>query len=276
MALDCLASLLRHCAVPLGLRIHDDGSLTEDDKELLHRHLEPIEIVPSGLAEERIADEYGQFRNMLDLRRSYQQIKKAFDAVIFCREPIFFCIDADVLFLKRFNIPIPDVSGPALFLEDRYPSYSLRSWQKLTSQEVKLPAKVNVGIIIVPRRLIDLDLLEWFVGNPRHWGIPSMLEQTYWALLGARIGCQVFDPRQACVMREHELSDELVVGHFTMRTRHLLPAFVAQSRAAATDNVEPVALRTSDAGQCTAWDLLRYEASRTLSRMLPDRGTSTF
>lgn len=263
MALDCLSSLMRLCQEPLTLRIHDDGTLTAADSDLLRERLGRIEIIWRAEADERLADEYWHYKNILALRKTLPLALKAFDAVAYSREPTYAYVDSDVLFLRPLKNPFY-LSGDgirALFMQDREASYSLRSWQKLMSSRVSLPSRVNTGLVVADRSVIDFDLMEWFVGKPMHRGIPNMMEQTYWAMLGARVGCKVIDPAQVRVMREGEETSSLVAGHFTARTRHLLPEFVKMSKGADA-NAEPVVLSTVDAGSCTAWSLLSYEARR--------------
>ena len=269
MALDCLGSLLRLCQEPLSLRIHDDGSLTAADCDLLHKRLGRVEIVWRAEADERLGVEYERYRNILKFRRILPLALKVFDTVVYSSGPVHAYVDSDVLFLRPLRNPfhLPKDGVRALFMQDREPSYSLRSWQKLMSPQVNLPSRVNTGIIVADRSVIDFDLMEWFVGKPMHRGIPTMMEQTYWAMLGARVGCDVFDPVQMRVMREGEETSGLVAGHFTARSRHLLPEFVEMSKSV-DPNSDPITLRAISPGACTAWDLMRYEARRVANRLI--------
>jgi hypothetical protein len=94
-----------------------------------------------------------------------------------------------------------------------------------------------------------------------------MVEQTAWAVLGQRIGCRKFAPEQIRVMRNGESSDELVAGHFTARTRHLLPHFVERSHDVSVDD-QPVTVGTIDPGRCTALDIAVYEGQRIASKLV--------
>ena len=131
---------------------------------------------------------------------------------------------------------------------------------------VTLPDRINTGMICLRKAHYDLDLLDWFVGKRMHAGIPAMLEQTAWALLGQRIGCRKFDPRQIRVMRGHEPDEELVAGHFTARTRPLLDEYYARSEEASPD-LEPVQVDTVPSGRCTALSLGIYETRRIANRI---------
>jgi hypothetical protein len=268
MALECLGSLLRLSAEPLELRIHDDGTLTAGDRSLLAARLGRVQIVTREEADDLIAGRYGGYLHLRHLRLHYPPIMKAFDAAVLSSGPVIALVDSDVLFVQRlcnpFRLTEPGVH--AVFMRDREHAYSLRSWQKVLARGVALPARVNSGFVCFDRARYDLDRLEWFVSQARHRGIPPVLEQTALAWLGHSVGCGVLDPGQVRVMREGEPAAGLVAGHFTARTRHLVPAFAALSRRADL-TAPPADLRVVDAGTCTALDLARYEARRILRRL---------
>jgi len=55
LAVLCLGSLLRHSQEALTLRLHDDGSLTGEDRERLAVELRGPEVVSRAAADERAA-----------------------------------------------------------------------------------------------------------------------------------------------------------------------------------------------------------------------------
>ena len=268
MAARCLGSLKRQCASPLRFQIHDDGTLTDDDVAVLTEALSPVCIVRRDEADQRMHGLLRRHPHALALRSKLPLALKLFDAVLLgSEEPFAFC-DSDVLFLlpvvNPFVLPAQDTH--AVFIEDREHSYSMRSWQLAFSPRVALPDRINTGMICLRRERYDLDLLDWFVGKRMHAGIPTMMEQTAWALLGQRIGCRKFDPRQIRIMRGHESDDGLVAGHFTARTRHLLDEYFTRSQDASA-NQEPVQVDTIPSGQCTALSLGMYETRRIVNRI---------
>ncbi len=268
MATRCLGSLKRRCASPLRFQIHDDGTLTDDDVAVLTEALSPLCIVRRSEADQRMHELLRRHPHALALRSKLPLALKLFDAVLLSsEEPFAFC-DSDVLFLRSvvnpFVLPAQDTN--AVFIEDREHSYSMRSWQLAFAPGVTLPDRVNTGMICLRRNRYDLDLLDWFVGKRMHAGIPTMLEQTGWALLGQRIGCRKFDPRQIRIMRGNESNDGLVAGHFTARTRHLLDEYFAQSQQTFADQ-EPVHVGTIPSGKCTALSLGMYETRRIVNRI---------
>jgi hypothetical protein len=202
---------------------------------------------------------YPRLRHALEARRRLPLILKALDIPSYAGPSQLIYVDSDVLFLRPFSWPIlSTVPTSLVFMRDREQSYSLRSWQKLLSPAVRLPAFVNTGIVLATPGIVDVEYLDWFVARSRHHGIYSMLEQTFWAALGGRRGCVLLAPDQ-------EMST-LVAGHFTARSRHLLSKLVGELTVD-RDGLTPVPLGTVSPGLCTAADLLAYEARRAAGRL---------
>lgn len=263
MAIDCLGSVARLCVEPVRFRIHDDGSLTEEDLNRLQAVLPVERVIRRREADEVMADRLRGYRVLRSFRSGLVLALKLFDGPAFAEGRSYRFVDSDILFLRRFRWPSPSV--PMMFMGDRAPSYSLRSWGRLWSR-VPLPARVNSGVILAERGQIDLDFLEWFVSQARHRSILPMLEQTAWAALGMRVGCEVLDAEQVRVVREGEDMNGMVAGHFTARSRHLLLEFVRRSEEA-DSSAPPVTLRTEPPGRCRAVDLAGYEVRRLIKRL---------
>ena len=71
MALDCLGSLLRLCAVPLRLQIHDDGTLTDEDVERLRAGLDRCAVIRRPEADARMQEALRGLDAALRLREHY-------------------------------------------------------------------------------------------------------------------------------------------------------------------------------------------------------------
>lgn len=296
MAIDCLGSVARLSAGSIAFCIHDDGSLTEEDQERLKSALPTCCIVGRKNADDFVEDRLATYPHLRALRHELVLALKLLDGPLMAdsnhREQLcdlqsitrqqkqsrledcighevsgqrYLFVDSDVLFFEPFRFPNA-AEEQVYFMRDRESSYSLRSLQLARSRGFALPAKANTGIIVAPVNSIDLDFLEWFVSQPGHRSIPTMLEQTAWAALGMRYGCALLSRRQVRVMREGEDTRNLVAGHFTARTRHLLPAFVCRSKEVAP-SADAVMLDTEPPGRCNAFDLARYEGRRVLSRI---------
>ncbi len=268
MAAQCLGSLQQLCASPLRFQIHDDGTLTDGDIAFLEEKLSPAKIVRRDEADQRMHELLRGRPHAWALRSRLPLALKLFDAVLLSSGETFAFCDSDVLFLRPVFNPfvLPNDETNAVFMQDREHSYSLRSWQLASSPRVTLPSRINTGMICLRSDSYDLELMDWFVGKRLHAGIPTMLEQTAWALLGRRIGCRKFDPQQICVMRGGDSNKELVAGHFTARSRHLLDDFRHLS-GDLSGECEPVRVGTIPSGRCTALNLGMYETRRIVNRI---------
>ena len=262
MALLCLGSLLACSAEPLRLRIHEDGTLTEEDRERLAAGLGEPGFVPRAEAEERLADLLASRPAVRALRRTNPLGLKLVDAPLLAPgERLLFC-DSDVLFFRPFS-GLWGEEGTAVFLRDLQNAYSVRSWQVLQEPRLRLAGHVNTGIVGFPRAAYDLDLLEWFLSHPGYQRTPVWAEQTAWALLGARTGCQLIDPARVRLPGDRfELSDDLVALHFVTPRRALLPLYAERARDRRGE--APVALRMVPAARCRWWHLAASEARRKL------------
>lgn len=266
MAVSCLGAFKRLCAVPIQLRVHDDGTLTEQDiRQLVN--LGDTVIVSRQESDRFMESALQRLPACRQYRQEHPLALKLLDTILMNTTDHYAFIDSDVLFLRRFENPFVRSADDrtALFMSDRENSYCFRSWGYLCSG-VALPASVNTGLISFHRRHFDLDRVEQFLSLRAVRAIPSMREQTCWAMLGKLTGCRRFDSTQIRVMREGEDESDLVAGHFTARTRSLLPVYVSRSEAASLTD-KAVALRRIDAGECRTLDLVRFELRRLAAKV---------
>ena len=266
MALLCLGSLLTYAAEPVRLRVHDDGTLTEEDRERLAAGLAEPGFVARAEAEERLEEHLASRPATRALRRSNPLGLKLVDAPLLAPGERFLFCDSDVLFFRPFS-GLWGAEGETVFLRDPQNAYSVRSWQMLREPRLRLPRGVNTGIVGSPRAAYDPDLLEWFLSHPEYQRTPVWVEQTAWALLGVRTGCRFADPARVRLPDKVELPDETVALHFVSPRRGLLPAFTERARDRRGE--PPIALETVPARVCHWWDLAATELRRRLARLLP-------
>jgi len=267
MAILCLGSLLRGSAEPLALRLHDDGTLTGEDRESLDAALGAPEVVPRAAADERVVEVLAARPALAAFRRANPLALKLIDAVLYAGDELAYC-DTDVLFLRGFSGLFPLDAG-AVFMSDRQNAYSLRSWHFLKHRRLRLPRQVNSGVLQFPTAAWDPDLLEWYVARPEHGFAPVWMEQTAWALLGGRAGCRRFDPVQIAIPTrepaEGPIPEELVALHFVGPVRGLLDSWAVRSSPA--DCGPAAQIRRVSAGRCGVLGLAATEIRRRLGRL---------
>lgn len=268
MAIRCLGSLLAAADEPLSLVLHDDGSLGDGDRERLAAALGEPEIVSRAEADDRVAPALTGRLALERFRRANPLALKLLDAALLAPGERLAFVDTDVLFLRPcrglFASPEPEA---AVFMADRRSAYSVRSWQVAREPRLALRARVNTGILHVPRGLVDLDLLEWFFGRPDYARTPPWLEQTAWALLAARVPAYLLDPEQVRLAapdeRPEAVPPERVALHFVSPVRDRLSTFDERRPIAAQP---PVELRTVPAADATPLRLLGAELARRVGR----------
>lgn len=268
MALACLDSIRRLCTPKIRFRIHDDGSLNGEDHDRLSLPGD-VEIITRQEADDRMEPMLRNFPACRKLRTDLPFALKLLDTILLSPTDNFSCIDSDVLFLSRFHNPFcaETYASKSVFMRDRENSYSIRSWTYAFTPRIRLPSRLNAGLIVFHRSLFDLELIEWFLSMPAANAIPSMREQTTWAILGKRAECEIFDESQVRVMRENEPDEELLAGHFTARTRFLLPRYVDRSLHA-DPKASPATLRTKPCGTCSATQIVWYEIRRAWRKVV--------
>lgn len=270
-ALVCLGSLVRHSAEPLALRLHDDGTLTGEDRERLEAGLDPALLVSREEADDRAAGLLARRPALRAYRRDHPLALKLIDAVLFGGEELAYC-DSDILFLRPFRglFRLPGPAG-AVFMSDRQNAYSVRSWHLLAHRRLRLPRRVNSGVVVYRTGAYDPDLLEWYLSRPELLFAPVWVEQTAWALLGWQSGCRLLDPAQVAFPEAgRPVGDGVAALHFVSPVRSLLPRYAPLAEAAGDG--PPVEIRSRPAARCRALDMAATEARRWLKRRFEPQG----
>ena len=264
MSLRCLRSLARFAKEPLALRIHDDGTLTGDDRERLAA-LPLARIVSRAEADAAVGAQLARHPASARLRAGNVMALKLFDVHLFSAGRLCYC-DSDILFLRPFaNLFHARAAGVrALFMADRQNAYSLRSWHTLRYPQLRLPWRANSGLLEFLGDL-DLDLVEWYLSRPGLEVTPVWLEQTAWGLLGFRAGCNIWDGGQIMIPTAAGFPAGAVALHYTSSSRHLFPAPEDEPPAS---GAAPVELRSRPARRCRLADLAVGEGVRRSRRML--------
>lgn len=249
MALACLGTLLTGSVESLHLRIHDDGSLTGADHERLRQGLPGSMIVLPEQAEDIVLPLLAGYPECLAFRARSALARKLLDVPLLSKGEFAFC-DSDVWWFRPFEglSQFPQSSVQAVFMKDNQEAYSLRPWDLIGPSAVKVPSRVNTGLILARASILDLDFLEWLLGlRLRAFArFPLWAEQTCWAALGQRAGCRLWNPQQVRVIQDAGcLEQPLVAGHFTSAVRSLMPS--SQTRPVVNGDGTPLKLGTIEA-----------------------------
>lgn len=250
-ALVCYGSFLRHAQEPVRLILHDDGSLTHQDIERVHLRLQPMSIITKKTADAHVSERLKKYPFCAKFRFEHPLGLKLLDIPIMNEGDLLYC-DSDILFVNGFKgiSELKTTIESIAFVFDRIEAYSVQPKHLIGAEKLKLASRANAGMIFLRKKVYDLDFIEWFLSHNEFRQIPGLIEQTCWAALGARVGCQHFDPSQIIMMRPGEkLNQEAIAGHFISRHRHLLCKFTDRSN---NDQLlsEPITIRTMEAKFC--------------------------
>ena len=267
LALTCLGSLLKFSTQSLHLVIHDDGSLTPEDIEKLLARLQHPTIILRREADERMGELLKDHPNCYQYRQNYVYGLKLLDIALLSESDFAYC-DSDILFFRPFDrlFQFPNSETSALFMRDYVDAYSMLPWHLVGVNKPRLVSKLNAGLLFFRKSAYDLDFIDWFLGQEQFRHKVNWLEQTCWAALAHRVGCQQWNPEQVVLMRPwSQLTGSLVAGHFVGEVRHRLNEFLIKSQELACADV-PVDIQTFTPPDCNLVELGQVHAMRQLKR----------
>lgn len=256
MALKCLDSLLKNSHEPISLILHDDGTLQESDFEILKNTLSSPKIIGIEESEERMLQTLKTYPNARQFRQTNIFAKKLLDCISFNPSEIFAYCDTDIYFFRPFlNLyALPDSNTNALFLRDPIHPYSIRLRDFMTASDIQATQHVNAGMVCFRKSQYDLDLIEWLLSKDILHSKPYFIEQTLWALMGQKVNCRLWDPKQLVfITPDVTVTDNTVAGHFVSPSRHLLGEYT--ERTYSTQSDAPVQIRTIPSKKCLPLDL---------------------
>jgi hypothetical protein len=229
MALTCLGSLVGSSQQDLEFRIHDDGTLTSDDRQELRKRLPVLAFIDREIADQKICKILKEYPACWQYRKNHVLGLKLFDVALLSSEPeVAFC-DSDVLFFHNVEALFtwPDAKTGSLFMQDHQESYALRPWQLLGN--IVLPRRLNSGLFFFRREHYDLNFIEWILKHDYQAfrQFPFWVEQTCWAALAWRSAARLWSAKQLKVIKDADyLTHNPVAGHFTSTVRSLLPGAI--------------------------------------------------
>jgi len=201
--LRCLKSLIAFCQERIDLQLHTDGSLSQEELDVIHSELDEtmLTITDSSKNTSRVLDYLQGRPNCQKIRKDSIWGIEFFDPIYaFPHQPISFYLDADILFLRPFSglFDRIEVKGGAIFLKDtRWDAYSFRPWHMLTGKKKPQAVEgITTGLVFWDKAAIDWDYLEWFLGEHRLHQISEWVMPTAQAGLANRCDAKTVCPKQ--------------------------------------------------------------------------------
>ncbi len=216
MAMWCLKSFSYHAEVSPHLMIHDDGSLTERDKEVLRSHHARCTVIDRTEADRRLMSVLYAHPHCREMRqsRAFHCALKLFDPPVYSPTDVLVLIDSDILFFRQPSELLECAhQGSPCYNSDYQDAYSASRERLMQLLDLAVPGKVNAGLLVMRRQDYDLDFMErYFACWQSPIPDPNRHEQTLHATLLAR--CRAKRLNDAYQISKQPITSRTVSHHF--------------------------------------------------------------
>jgi len=207
-AIWALKSLYRFVTQPLPLVVHFQGHLTARIERTLRSHLPGARLVAQSEADCAIEDVLNRRRmpRIAASRRQAPFMQKLVDFLILAHGQRILILDADVLFFappKELFRATQSAENIALFLQDPASVYNVSEEQAQSELGIEVAPRINTGIVVIDREIVDLGRCEYFLGNPDVARPNGYIEQTLYALVASERNCVSYLPQSYLVSLDH-------------------------------------------------------------------------
>jgi hypothetical protein len=168
--------------------VHDDGSLTSDDRERICASVPGAAVISRQASDERAAREYGHLAKILEYRRRQVMALKLVDVRIWAESDRIAYLDSDICFFRYpdfFLKALRGVSRGSYFNKDAKDAYVLDRLEIGRRLGVAPHQRVNAGLWVMNRNDIDLDVIERWLNDPsiKECLYAYTLDQTFISML---------------------------------------------------------------------------------------------
>jgi hypothetical protein len=226
-AIWALKSFYDFARVRFPLAIHLQGYMPPRAVARLRHHFPGARIIPQ-LEADRVVEEklnYMGLHRLRGLRRRLPMMQKLTDFMLMSYAPRLLLLDSDVLFFAQPALILAAVdsgSPPALFIRDWKSSYAIAMERAQQVVGFDLAPRVNSGLALVERRLIDLSRCDDYL---RHEEMTreNQVEQTLYALAASELRAVNYLPDSYLMSPEPSIRFEgIVARHYAGPSRYLL------------------------------------------------------
>lgn len=198
LAIHCLSSAVALSADEVQVVIHEDGSLTEQDRDKIADKLPRSRILDRAEADAIMEERLVRHPNAREFRAGSVWGLKLLDVVL--AEPgLCFYLDGDIRFFRPFRglFTQEATRGRCVFLKDTvWQAYSIRPWHLMDRRGLQVASGINTGLTLCDPVVFDLDFIDWFLAQPDWRVIPAWTEPTCWAALAIRASGHAIEPSQ--------------------------------------------------------------------------------
>lgn len=233
MCLAAIASFSVNCGAGIFVVIHDDGTLVQDDRDLVNKYFIDVKIIGSRDADKEVLPILSGYKYCRRFRRESVFAKKLFDMYFFAKNNKYMVVDTDVLFFSYPSEIIDWFMSPKEYITYNWDPYDYSQlFLKKISKDLMTNYKsgLNTGMFCFVKKMFDLSLLEeylrYFYENN---GIEWVTEQNCFNLLSSRTECielsrdkYFFQNKRNLFYRNREInnfSKNIVAKHYSRYAR---------------------------------------------------------
>lgn len=194
MALWMLRSFFHYSPARLPVVIHDDGTLTGENRAAIQQSLPGAVLVSRAEADAKAEAQLAAHPRCRAMRRENNLMLKVFDPWICSEAEGVLLLDSDVLFFSQPTEIWEWIASPKVenrWNEDIANAYTIPLHDMERMIGVPMTERINSGLGLVSRRSIDFDLVEEALRHPAAASIRWRAEQTVYAILSSRFGTRL-------------------------------------------------------------------------------------
>ena len=218
-----LASFFHSTEQTWNVVIHDDGTLTEDNRKQLGAIFKTARIIPRAQADATIEKILQPLPFAYEYRGMHPLALKVFDMPYYCEAERFIVLDSDVLFFNHPREIVDWVSGGAKecwFNEDVADASLITETNALDDLGVKLWQRVNSGLCLIAKEAINNEFCDRALGETSILkGELWRVEQTLFALCASRFGKGGLLPKTYEVSLGRHASEDCIARHYVGAVR---------------------------------------------------------
>jgi hypothetical protein len=180
------------------LCIHDDGTLTTENRATLQHHFPDARIIDRPTADKHVLKKLSAHPRCLEFRKTNHLSPKIFDFPAYLESDRMLLLDSDVLFFAEPTDLLERIENPNYQLNtvngDVSSSYTIEPEVVQEKFGFKVIDRFNSGLGLIHKASLNLDWIEEFLALPDIIGHFWRIEQTLYALCSCRFGAELLPP----------------------------------------------------------------------------------
>jgi hypothetical protein len=184
MYITAIKSLLRYYN-DIAVVVHDDGSFTEYDKQLVEDHIGGVTVIDKATADAVVAEKMAAFPLCRKFRKKVVNAMELFDNILLARKEKLVSMNSDVLFLKKPHEVIEWLQSETHSIMGVYEEQPSHQKEFLQKWNCPVPPHVTLCFIAFYKRLFDVAFIEEILTRT---GFDWYTAQNIYPLLFSRAG----------------------------------------------------------------------------------------